>query len=170
MKIGTEIVGGIKIASDIVYKRIAGTTPSTPITPPPATPTPHHTFTIVAAGAGSVGYNRIANTGTITSGTFTTPSNKAVSVTHTRNVGTELNFALTGPNALTATDFPTSIKVTKTTGGEVSLTLEPQAGSLRQLSGGGTPANTWRQDYDPTSGSITSVFVSGQTIRVELYY
>ena len=158
LRIGTDDVGGMKIGSDMVYEINEG---------PSTTPSAHHTYTIVAGGGGnSVGYNGPGRFGSITSGTFTTPSNKAVTITHTRNVGTELNFALTG-TSLTATDFPTSIKVTKTTGGEVSLTLEPQSGSFRRLR---SPANTWRQDYDPTSGNITSVFVSGQTIRVELFY
>ena len=155
LKIGTELVGGMKIGTELIYQ-VGDTTPSA-----------HHTYTIVAGGSSSVGYNGPSRTGSITDGTFTTPSNKAVSVTHTRNVGTELNFALTG-TSLNARDFPTSIKVTKTTGGEVSLTLEPQSGSFRRLR---SPANTWRQDYDPTNrGDITTVFVSGQTIRVELFY
>ena len=157
LRIGTDDVGGMKMGSDMIYEINEG---------PSTTPSAHHTYTIVAGGGNSIGYNGPGRTGSITDGTFTTPSNKAVSVTHTRNVGTELNFALTG-TSLTATDFPTSIKVTKTTGGEVSLTLEPQSGSFRRLR---SPANTWRQDYDPTSGNITSVFVSGQTIRVELFY
>lgn len=129
-----------------------------------ATPAgPTHTFSILA---GSGGYNAPSGFGSIAGGTsasYRTPGGKNVTVIHCRRVGSELNFALSGA-AQQAADFPVRIVATKTTGGTVERTFEPQAGSLRPVTGG------FRQDYDPTSGAVGDVFVDGQTIRVDLYY
>ena len=60
--------------------------------------------------------------------------------------------------------FPTRIVATKTTGGEVVKEFNVQSRSLRPVEGG------IRQDYDPASGNINEVFVTNQTIKVDLYY
>ena len=134
---------------------------TTAAAPMPTLPT--HTYSIVAGGAGSVGYNAIAGIGSIAAGstaTYTTPGGKSVTVIHTRNVGAEVNFGLSGA-ADDAADFPMRIRVTR---GTVVREFTPQAGSRRAIQGG------IRQDYDPVAGTTTDVFVSGQTLQVELFY
>ena len=153
-------VGGMEVS-----KAFAGGAETFSKPAPAAAPT--HTYSIVAGGSGaSIGYNGVAGIGSIAAGStaaYDTPGGKSVTVIHTRNVRSELNFALSGA-ANEAGDFPTRIVATKTTGGEVSRTLTPQAGSRRPVTGG------IRQDYDPQNGAITDVFVSGQTIQIQLFY
>ena len=124
---------------------------------------PTYTFSIVAA---SGGYNRPGGAGSLASGStgmYTTPGGKNVTIQHCRAVGAGINFAISGA-AQIATDLPSRIVATKQTGGVVERTFTPRAGSLRTISAG------IRQDYDPTSGAVGDVFVNGQTIQVELYY
>ena len=101
--------------------------------------------------------------------TYDTPGGKSVTIQHLRPVGAELNFAIS-PAAVEAADFPSRIVATKQTGGVVEREFGIQAGSLRDISSAGNPAGTIRQDYDPASGAVGDVFVSGQTIIVKLYY
>ena len=133
--------------------------------PAPAAPT--HTFTF---NVGNGGYNGPLSRGSIAAGStfsYDTPGGVSVTVIHCRNVRGELNFALSGATTgagRTATEFPIRIVATKQTGGEVTITLTPQAGSLRDISGG------VRQDYEPESGAVGDVWVNGQTVQVQLYY
>ena len=140
------------------------TVPSGPAPPAPTGPT--HSFSLQVGGRGnSRGYNGIAGSGSIVAGStasYRTPGGKNVTVIHCRNVGSELNFALSGA-AMIASDFPRRIVVTKTSGGEVSRECTPQAGSLRPVQSG------FRQDYDP-DGRIQDVFAANQTVRADLYY
>ena len=133
---------------------------------PPPSSGPYHSFVI---NVGNNGYNGPLSRGSVTSGTasYDEPGGRTVTVIHCRNVRGELNFALSGATAgagRSAAEFPSRIVATKTTGGEVSISLTPQAGSLRDISGG------VRQDYDPESGSVGDVFVNGQTVTIDLYY
>ena len=132
--------------------------------PTPPEPTgPTHTATIVAV---SGGYNGVNGNGSIDTATYSTPAGKSVTIIHCRNVRGELNFALQASPQPVEVDFPTRIVATKLTGGEVEITLGPQAGSLRPISDGAY----MRMDYDPVRGAVGDVFVNGQTIRVDLYY
>ena len=136
-----------------------------PAPPPPAAPT--HTARIVA---NSGGYNAPSNRGSIDTATYSTPAGKSVTIVHCRYVSqnTELNYALDSNPAAVQADFPTRIVATKLTGGEVTVEMTPQAGSLRAIRGGS--GRLMRMDYDASTGTIASVFVDGQTIRVDLYY
>lgn len=122
---------------------------------------PTHTFEITT---GNNGYNSALGRGTIDVGTFNTPKAKRATVIHCRRVSNELNFALGGV-ANEDADFPARIVATKLTGGVVTRTFTKQGGASRRAINGGV-----RQDYDPSSGSVSDVFVNGQTVRVELYY
>lgn len=134
--------------------------------PTPPEPTgPTHTLQL---NIGNGGYNQPLGRGSVTSGsaTYSTPGGKSVTIIHCRNVRGELNYALQGSPQPVAVDFPTRIVATKLTGGEVEITLGPQAGSLRPISDGAY----MRQDYDPVRGAVGDVFVNGQTVRLDLYY
>ena len=133
---------------------------------PPAPSGPYHSFVI---NVGNNGYNSVLGRGSVISGSasYDEPGGRTVTVIHCRNVRGEVNFALSGATSgagRTAAEFPSRIVATKTTGGEVSITLTPQSGSLRDISGG------VRQDYDPESGSVGDVWVNGQTVTIDLYY
>ena len=146
---------------NLMFRDVSGAAPG----PGPAPDRPTHTFSILAGGSGSVGYNAPGGFGSIATGstaTYDTPGGKSVTVVHARNVSNEVNFALQGA-AQVAADFPTRIVATR---GTNSVTLTVQAGSLRPISNG----RFIRQDYDPMTGTISSVFVTGQTIRFDLYY
>ena len=133
---------------------------------PPPSSGPYHSFVL---NVGNNGYNGPLSRGSIISGSgsWDEPGGRTVTLLHCRRVGSELNFAVsgatTGPGRK-ASEFPSRIVATKTTGGEVSITLTPQANSLRDIGGG------VRQDYDPVSGNVGDVFVNGQTVTVDLYY
>ena len=132
-----------------------------------AAPSPTHTLEF---SIGNNGYNSPLGRGSISSGfsfSYRTPGGKDVTIIHFRRVSNEVNFALSGATANAGKDpaeFPSRIVVRKLTGGEVEREFTPQAGSLRDISGG------VRQDYDSTSGSASDVFVNGQTVRAQLYY
>lgn len=130
----------------------------------PAPPSPLHSFTM---NVGNGGYNGPLGRGSVDPASYDEPGGRTVTIIHCRNVRGELNFALSGATSgtgRTASEFPTRIVATKTTGGRVTITLTPQAGSLRDISGG------VRQDYDPVSGNVADVWVNGQTVTVQLYY
>ena len=134
---------------------------------PPPPPTPTHTLEFTL---GNGGYNGpLGRGGIVTGSTFSydTPDGLSVTIIHFRAVRSEVNFALSGATSgagRSAAEFPTRLVVTKTTGGTVTRTFTPQAGSLRDISGG------VRQDYDPVSGATGDVFVNGQTVRAEIWY
>ena len=156
-------VGGVEISKGFVGGREAFAKPA----PTPAGPL--HTFSI---DVGNGGYNAVLGRGSVTDGTasYDEPGGRTVTVVHCRNVRGELNFALSGATSgagRTASEFPTRIVATKTTGGRVELTLTPQADSLRDISG------AVRQDYDPASGesnTVGQVWVNNQTVVIQLFY
>ena len=136
---------------------------------PPPSSGPYHSFII---NVGNGGYNAVLGRGSVSSGSasYDEPGGRTVTVVHCRNVRGELNFALSGATSGTgrkASEFPSRIVATKTTGGEASITLTPQGESLRDISG------AVRQDYDPATGesnAVGDVFVNGQTVTIDLYY
>ena len=132
-------------------------------------PTPAHSFSIRAGGRGNTrGYNQPGNFGSIAAGSsasYDTPGGKSVTVIHARRLrGDELVFALSGAAQLAA-DFPSRIVATKTTGATATVTCVPHDPDQISAVSGGV-----RRDYDVESGSLTDVFASNQTVRIDLYY
>ena len=134
--------------------------------PPPG---PLHSFRIRMGGSGaSIGYNAVAGSGRVLSGSasYNTRAGKAVTVIHCRNVRSSIvNFALSASPAAVLADFPTRIVVTNDDGPVVTLA---RPGSVRSISGG------VRADYTATEGTITDVFTlagdGSDDITVDLYY
>ena len=130
--------------------------------PEPAPSGPYHSFVM---NVGNRGYNAVLGRGSITSGSagYSTPAGTAVTVIHCRAVGSNINFSLGAGTSYAASEFPSRIVATKTTGGEVELEFTP-TGNPFAISGG------TRLNYAPTSGSVGDVFVNGQTVKIDLYY
>ena len=145
---------------------------------PPTPAGPRHTFTIIAGGSGSVGYNRPGGFGSIVAGSsadYTLPNGRTTTIQHCRFVGSNLNFAII-PGDIPVAQFPGTIILLNTTANRMITVKRPS--SVRNIQGGTITRGDYTvapsdeqetRDGYTVQATLPLVLVTTQTIQVELY-
>ena len=161
LKIGAEIIGGLRIGREDVGGMKIGTEMIYQVGQPVA---PYHSYTItVGQRSGITGY-WFNNIGNITDATYNLPNTISAIIRQSMILGEEFRFLISsgGVTVSSLDQFPTRIVCTRAGRSVVFVRADPvQIASFGQGIG---------MDYVVGTGAISGIFNLNTTVAIQLFY